>query len=117
MNTSPKGPHKFDKSNLRQAIYEAPGQFAVGFDIAKQINLTGKFTKATFHGEGGSAFPASLVATLIRDIFQKEDLVSFGIYQNHTYSLSPEDFSHSLNFFCSYSGNTEETITTLEKAI
>ena len=117
MNTSPKGPHKFDKSNLRQAIYEAPGQFAVGFDIAKQINLTGKFTRATFHGEGGSAFPVSLVATLVRDISQKKDLVPFGIYQNHTYSLSPEDFSHSLNFFCSYSGNTEETITTLEKAI
>lgn len=110
-------PHKFDKSNLRQAVFDAPGQFEVGFEIAKGVNLNKKFERATFHGEGGSAFPVSLLGVIIRDFFQKKKGIPFEIYQNHTYSLSAEDFSDSLNFFCSYSGNTEEAISALNAAI
>jgi len=108
---------KLDSSNLRQAIIDSPGQFEVGFNLAKDTKLPGNFKRATFHGEGGSAFPVSLAMILIRDAAQKENKVPVSIFQNHTYSLTPENFNESLNVFCSYSGNTEEAIATLNQAI
>lgn len=110
-------PHKFDTSNLRQWICNAPGQFAVGFDLAGDVKISGSFKRAIFYGEGGSAFPAALVDTLARDAADRAGKDMPLIYQNHTYSLRPEALKDSLNIFCSYSGNTEETITTLNKAL
>lgn len=112
-----KGPHKFDNSNLRKAIYEAPGQFTIGFDLACDIKVEGTFARAIFYGEGGSAFPVALVDTLVRDAADRAGRDVPRIYQNHTYSLRPEAFKDSLNVFCSYSGNTEEALTTLEIAL
>lgn len=110
-------PHEFDKSNLRQVIIEAPKQFAVGFELAKDVKVDGSFKRAIFYGEGGSAFPASLVNTLARDWADRAGVDAPRICQNHTYSLKPEASKGALNIFCSYSGNTEETITTLTKAL
>ena len=109
--------NQFDKSSLRQAIYDAPKQFSEGFDIAQKIKVDGVFERCVFHGEGGSAFPVSLVKTLLRDIFETRGKIPFPICQNHTYSLFAESFNKSLNFFLSYSGNTEETISTLKLAL
>lgn len=108
---------KLDSSNLRQAIIDSPGQFEVGFNLAKDIKLPGNFKSLTFHGEGGSAFPVSLVMILVRDEAQKGNKISVPVFQNHTYSLTPENSSDSVNVFCSYSGNTEEVISTLNRAI
>src|SRR3989344_9643703 len=113
----PQTPHEFDKSNLRQIILGAPKQFAEGFNLAKEIRIDGDFDRAIFYGEGGSAFPASLVNTLVKDAADKAGVDAPRICQNHTYSLKPEASKDALNIFCSYSGNTEETITTLNKAI
>lgn len=110
-------PHNFDKSNLRQAIYDAPKQFEVGFELASGVKLDGSFKQAVFYGEGGSAFPVSLVNTLVRDAAEKTGKIPPVIFQNHTYSLTGEASRDALNIFCSYSGNTEETITTLTKAL
>src|SRR3989344_6996539 len=112
-----KDPHKFDKSNLRKVILEAPKQFEEGFRLGSNIKLAGEFSKAVFYGEGGSAFPVSLVNTLVKDVAYKVGKDAPRICQNHTYSLSPEASKGALNIFCSYSGNTEETITTLTKAL
>lgn len=117
MSISPKGPHKFDKSNLRQVILEAPKQFEEGFRLGSKIKLDGEFLRAVFYGEGGSAFPVSLVDTLVKDAAHKSGKDAPRIFQNHTYSLSPEASKGALNVFCSYSGNTEETITTLTTAL
>src|SRR3989344_1451866 len=110
-------PHKFDKSNLRKVILEAPKQFEEGFRLGSNIKLDGEFSKVVFYGEGGSAFPVSLVDTLVKDAAYKVGKQAPGIYQNHTYSLSPEASKGAINIFCSYSGNTEETIATLTKAL
>ena len=117
MSTFPKGPHKFDKSNLREVILESPKQFEEGFRLGSNIKLAGEFSKAVFYGEGGSAFPVSLVNTLVKDVVYKIGKDAPRICQNHTYSLSPEASKGAINIFCSYSGNTEETITTLTKAL
>jgi len=113
----PFGPHKFDKSNLRQVILDAPKQFAVGFDIAGGIKVEGKFERVVFFGEGGSAFPASFVRMLIAN--KRYDLgeLPISFMQNYTYNLTPDSFDNALNVFCSYSGNTEETISTFSAAI
>src|SRR3990167_11344547 len=110
-------PHKFDKSNLRKVILEAPKQFEEGFRLGSNIKLDGEFSKAVFYGEGGSAFPVSLVDTLVKDAAYKVGNDAPRIYQNHTYLLSPEASKDAINIFCSYSGNTEETIATLTKAL
>lgn len=110
-------PHEFDKSNLRQVILDAPSQFAVGFDIAKNIKIEGDFDRVVFFGEGGSAFPASFVRMIIADKRYTSDQLPIPFMQNHTYLLTPDSFRGTLNVFCSYSGNTEETISTLAQAI
>ncbi|KKR50172.1 MAG: Bifunctional phosphoglucose/phosphomannose isomerase [Candidatus Curtissbacteria bacterium GW2011_GWA1_40_16] len=110
-------PHKFDKSNLRQAILDAPGQFSVGFDVAKDVKVDGSFERVVFFGEGGSAFPASFVRILIADKRYGLGQLPIRFMQNYTYNLTPDSFGAALNVVCSYSGNTEEAISVLGQLI
>lgn len=110
-------PHKFDVSNLRQMIYSSPSQFAEGFKLALGVKTGGKFGSVVFSGEGGSAFPSQLLEIIIRDFAQKTGKKPITIITNHSYSLPLESYSESLNICCSYSGNTEETISVLNEAI
>lgn len=110
-------PHEFDKFNLRQMILDSPKQFAVGLKIAEGIKVEGKFYKVIFSGEGGSALPSQLLEIIVRDHFMGTGEEAPQIITNHSYSLPPESAKGSLNVFCSYSGNTEETISCLEEAI
>ena len=108
-----------DKSNLRQMIIESPRQLAVGFDIAKNIHLPGDFKAIMISGMGGSALPGNLFRIYLHSLFQKErsEEQPLPIYQNRSYGLPPESFKNCLNFICSYSGNTEETIASFEEAL
>lgn len=110
-------PHQFDKSNLRQAIYDSPKQFAIGFGLARDIRVDGDFKRVVFYGEGGSAFPASLVRILAASKRYEAGELPISFMQNYTYLLTPDSARDALNVFCSYSGNTEETISTLNQAI
>lgn len=110
-------PHKFDKSNLRQAILDAPKQFAVGFDVAKDVSIDGQFERVVFFGEGGSAFPASFVRILIADRRYASGQLPIRFMQNYTYNITPDSFEAALNVVCSYSGNTEEAISVLHQLI
>lgn len=110
-------PHKFDASNLRRMIYESPKQFEEGFKLAENVRVGGKFDKVVFSGEGGSAFPSQLLEIILRDQAAKEGKTPAQIYTNHSYSLPPEVFDKGLSVCCSYSGNTEETISVLNEAI
>lgn len=115
--TSSGQPHKFDVANLRQMIYSSPSQFAEGFKLADGVKVEGNFESVVFSGEGGSAFPSQLLEIIVRDKLQKEGKAPFQIVTNHSYSLPAESFNKSLNICCSYSGNTEETISVLSEAI
>lgn len=107
-----------DNSNLRQVIIDSPGQFEVGLSIAKSIKLEGEFDSVTISGMGGSALPANLFRTYCNSLFkQNPDYKPFEISINRYYSLPPEAHRpKALNFISSYSGNTEETISSLEEA-
>src|SRR3990167_8954977 len=107
-----------DKSNLRQVILETPGQFEVGLSLAKDVKVEGEFENVTISGMGGSALPANLLRTYCNSLFKTHpNYKPFEIYINRYYSLPPESHaSKTLNFIASYSGNTEETISSLEEA-
>ena len=106
--------NSIDKSNLRQVILNTPKQFEEGFKIAKTTKVDGQFYKVVISGMGGSALPANLLRTYCNSIQEKH---TFGIFVNRFYSLPPEAHSpNTLNLISSYSGNTEETISSLEEA-
>lgn len=108
-----------DPSNFRQMILEAPGQFRVGFELGKSAIVKGKFTSIEISGMGGSALPGNLLRVYLSDHFRRFDgKHPIAIYQNRFYGLPHEAYQKEcLNFMCSYSGNTEETVTAFEEAI
>lgn len=107
-----------DPSNFRQFILDTPSQFKVGMDLAKNIKVEGDFKSVTVSGMGGSALPTNLLRVYCNDLFKKRtDYSPFDIYINRYYSLPPQaQKPDSLNFIASYSGNTEETLASLDEA-
>ena len=108
-----------DKSNLRQMILESPDQFGVGAQLAEGVKVEGTFRSIMISGMGGSALPGNLFRIYLNDLFRtgRPEEQPLAIYQNRSYSLPPESFHGCLNFICSYSGNTEETVASFEEAL
>ncbi len=108
-----------DTSNLRQMILDSPDQFQAGFALGKGVSVPGKFRAIMISGMGGSALPGNLFRIYLNDLFHKERPTEqpLSVYQNRSYNLPPESFHECLNFICSYSGNTEETIASFEEAL
>ncbi len=114
--------HPLDTFNFRQMIIDSPLQFQAGFDLAKDVHIPGTFTSIMISGMGGSALPADIFRTYLNDEFlrSKKDPSQespLAVYQNRSYTLPKEAFKNCLNFICSYSGNTEETIASFEEAL
>lgn len=107
-----------DKSDFRQFILDTPNQFKTGISLAGDIRIEGNFNSVTISGMGGSALPANLLKTYCNSLFNKNpQYKSFEIYINRFYSLPLQAHNkNSLNFIASYSGNTEETLASLEQA-
>ncbi len=101
-----------DPSNFRQFIIDTPTQFKVGMDIAKNAKVEGNFESLTVSGMGGSALPINLLQAYINSTETKP----LNIFINRYYSLPPQaKLPNSLNFISSYSGTTEEVISSLEE--
>ena len=107
-----KNTNSLDKSNLHQVILDFHKQFDEGIKLAENIKLEGDFDKVVISGMGGSAFPGEIVRTYL-----EADNKSFPVFANRTYSLPHGINEKTLNIFCSYSGNTEETLSSLKEAI
>lgn len=108
-----------DKSNLHQMLLDSPDQFMEGFRIAKGIKLPGTFKSVMISGMGGSALPGNLFRVYLSDLARRKKLTGkrIGIFQNRFYGLPHESYDECLNFICSYSGNTEETVASFEEAL
>lgn len=103
--------NNLDKSNFRQFILDTPNQFKIGMDLAKNIKIDGNFNSLTVSGMGGSALPANLLKLYCESLN-----INFHISLNRSYSLSKSSLNkNTLNFISSYSGNTEETLSSLEE--
>lgn len=108
-----------DPSNFRQFILDAPKQFEEAFRLAKNVKVDGDFTSITISGMGGSALPGNLLRTYCNDLFKRNSSYRpLEIFINRYYSLPPESYrSNTLNFISSYSGNTEETLSSFKEAV
>lgn len=108
-----------DSQNLRQVIIDSPKQINEGLALAKDIKVKGSFKSIEVSGMGGSSLPANVLRTYLNSIYLKNPKKnkSFGIYQNRFYSLPHEAYDACLNFFASYSGNTEETLSSLKEGL
>ncbi len=94
-----------DKSNMKKTIINFPNQLEEGLCLGKEIK--GNFKNIVICGMGGSALPGDILSSLTDR--------SFYIHRN--YDLPLKANKKSLIICISYSGNTEETISSFKKAI
>lgn len=108
-----------DQSDFRRMLIESPGQFRVGFELGKAVSVSGTYSSIEISGMGGSALPGNLLRVYLADLFRRFDgKHPIAIYQNRFYGLPHEAYQEGcLNFICSYSGNTEETVAAFEEAL
>ncbi len=107
--------NKIDRSNLLQIIKGSPNQLLIGFELAKDIKFNKKFTGIVLNGMGGSALPAELIQLFLD---QEKKTKPFTIEINRNYDLSVKRIDNNkLNIFSSYSGNTEETLSSLKQGL
>lgn len=104
--------NKIDKSNMRQTILDFPKQFESGVKAAEGVFLKPDYFKKTpeniiICGMGGSGMPGEVLSTL-----RPLDIFSY-----KSYNLPPQAGNNSLIICISYSGNTEETISSFKAAI
>jgi len=103
---------KIDKSGMRKIILDFPKQFKVGLNAAKKVHLE-KWSflippeNIIVCGMGGSALPGDILGTL-----RPLDVFSY-----KSYRLPLQAGNESLIICISYSGNTEETLSSFETAV
>lgn len=101
-----------DPSDMRSMIENFPGQFAAGSSWAANIEIDQQINRIVVTGMGGSALPTDLVNAVFRADL-KQPIILNRSYQLDPYLLTPD----TLVIACSFSGNTEETISAYHQAI
>ncbi len=94
---------------MKETIINFPKQFQEGINVAKDIKLNGPFLNITICGVGGSALPGTLLLDMNVEI-------PVPLYIHRDYNLPKTANENSLVLAISYSGNTEETISSYEEA-
>lgn len=105
-----------DKSNFRDIILNSVNQLTADLEFFNQLQLARRsFDKVIFCGMGGSALVGDWLA-----YFQKQNyaplLLGLPIVAHRSYDLPPEASDNSLIICISYSGNTEEPLSSFQKA-
>jgi glucose/mannose-6-phosphate isomerase len=96
-----------DKSNMVGVLEDFPNQIQKGFfELAEDIKVEGDFNKIVFAGMGGSALPGDLLKIALSDQLEIPVIV------HKSYELPKFVDPKTLLFVTSYSGNTEEAIST-----
>jgi len=101
-----------DKSNMRKIILDFPKQFEIGIKAAQRVFLKpGCLLRPPENiivcGMGGSGLPGDILVTL-----RPLDIFSY-----KSYRLPPQAGNESLIICISYSGDTEETISSFQTAL
>ena len=104
---------KYDKDNMIKVIKDLYLHIEHSFEIIKHSNLTKRtnIKNIIICGMGGSAIGGDFVKTVLKD-----DL-KIPIIVNRDYDLPNWISKETLIFICSYSGNTEETISCYKSAV
>ena len=103
---------KIDKSGMLDTIEKFPEQIKETIDIVNSSNIPGiyKIDHVVISGMGGSAISGDIVQSLFRD---KLDVP---IFVNREYDLPKWTNRNTLVLSQSYSGDTEETLSTFKHA-
>ena len=103
--------NKFDENNMYVVLSNFYKQIEDSFNIFNQINITNDFAfnKIIICGMGGSAIGGDFIKTILFDKVNKP------IYVNRDYSIPKWVDSQTLCIICSYSGNTEESLSCFNK--
>lgn len=92
--------------SMRKALLDFPKQFKEGTILAKNIGMPG-VEECALIGMGGSALPGDLLNCWLPELNLK-------VHRNYD---APKTNSKTLLFACSYSGNTEETLSAFENSV
>ena len=103
----------FDKDNMFLVIRDLYKHIEDSFNIIEstQLNKNNKYNNIIVCGMGGSAIGGDFVKTIL---LNKLDIP---IYINRNYSMPHWVNKNTLVIICSYSGNTEETISCFNKTV
>lgn len=105
-----------DKHNLRQIILDSVRQLDAELDFFNQLNLTRRpFEQVLICGMGGSALSADFFSYFKNEGFLPLSL-NIPVLIHRSYELPSDANQNSLIICSSYSGNTEETISSFNKA-
>lgn len=101
---------KIDKSGMLDTIVQFPEQIKETIDIINSIELKDffKINNIIISGMGGSAISGDIVKTLFRD------RIDIPIFVNREYDLPKWANKNTLVISQSYSGDTEETLSTFK---
>jgi glucose/mannose-6-phosphate isomerase len=103
---------EIDKSNMFKDLEKFPDQITESEEIVNQTNLPSlfKIDNIIISGMGGSAISGDILQELFRD------RIDIPIYVNRQYDLPKWANKNTLVVTQSYSGNTEETLSTFKHA-
>jgi len=105
---------RIDGSNMLSLLLKFPAQCKEAVKITQAIEIPEKyknsFSNILFTGMGGSAIGAHILICYLRDELDIPAIV------NRDYTIPKFVREDTLAIFCSYSGNTEETLSAYEKA-
>ena len=98
-----------DSQNLLQVIKDFPKQCREALDLPKGISINGQVNNIVITGMGGSAVGGDFLKIYLND-------TNIPVYVNRDYKLPNFVDENTLVFAVSYSGNTEETLSSLKDA-
>ncbi|MDQ7822739.1 MAG: bifunctional phosphoglucose/phosphomannose isomerase [Candidatus Eremiobacteraeota bacterium] len=108
---SPEQFGSLDKEGMMELVLNLPGQMAHALESGRTLNLPHLSAAQILHlGMGGSAMAGHLLRAHLRD----ELAIPYEI--NQSYDIPAWAGSRTLAIAVSYSGETEETLTALDKA-
>lgn len=94
-------------NSMREIIIASKNQLREGLKRAEKTKVKGNFSKIIICGLGGSALPANILRMYIPKI---------PVYSHRDYNLPETADRNSLILCISYSGNTEETVSSYKEA-
>lgn len=98
-----------DSQNMLQVIKDFPKQCREALNLPRGISVSGQIDNIVITGMGGSAIGGDLLKIYLHDI-------NIPVHVNRDYKLPGFVNENSLVFVVSYSGNTEETLSSLKDA-
>ena len=103
---------KIDKSKMLDVVADFPNHIVQATKLAEDIGIAEKdINNIVISGMGGSAISGDILKEWLRD------RLDIPIFVNRDYNLPKWVGKDTLSIFLSYSGNTEETLSSFREAI